>query len=651
MAKKLTNIIIFSFLLIVFGFLNSQAQVNEVWKKNLENPVIWQKVSTFGNYMVCTSSELAAVNPETGEIIWSNSEFGGISEMQIEELSGSPLMSVNQNDIIYMIDPFSGKVKFNSSEAGISELKTKQVLYKANGILAAGKNSDGEPLMLMVDMGSGEIVWKIEEKFGRIVTLNELSEKELLIVTLFKNYKINSETGEIIWKNSTSAEAEQLDNMGAFGSLLAGVAEQAVADEDIVINFYQHPNKEIFIIAAENKNESQSSSGQTSVSYSNNYSAFNLSDGSRLWNAPIEMKGKLGTLAFYNDGIILLPDDGNRTKINFFNMQTAEGSWGKKGRGIAIKGGIYKHLKTKNGFLLISQSGDKNYLNFLDPNQGMISFDKPVKINGEVIATIESTKGILYITTNEVNILNPATGELIFDKSIQTSPSLIEQKEHNLFLFDTREGVIKSIDINAATVKNISTEELKFEGKEAPSKLELREKGILVSSEQNIAMFDYNGSKAFQNYFEAPREPGLKRALLYAQAARAAYISANSYYAAGALQSAAPDVKEEDAFSGAVVEGFGMVYEELGNAASDFAKQSFQQANARFKATAQGRDFMIIFGKIEKDNVLFKVNKDTGKAEGTINLGKEKEPVYAVDDVTGQVFYRTSESEITSYKL
>ena len=154
-----------------------------------------------------------------------------------------------------------------------------------------------------------------------------------------------------------------------------------------------------------------------------------------------------------------------------------------------------------------------------------------------------------------------------------------------------------------------------------------------------------------KKYYEAPREPGLKRALLYAQAARAAYISANAYYASGVLQAAAPEIKKEDAFDGAIVEGFGQVYGELGDAASDFAKQSFQQANARFKATSEGRDFIIIFGKIEKDNVLLKVNKDMGEVEGTINLGKEKEPVYAVDDVTGQVFYKTNETQITSYKL
>ncbi len=649
MIKKLTFIL--SLALMLVAWTNSLAQVNELWKKDLTGNLLWQQVNSYGNYIVCTNSELASFNPETGEKIWSSQQFANISNTQLQEMAGSPLLSINQGEAVTLIDPFSGDIKFNSSQAGISELKTTEVLYLANGILVAGKNLEGKPLMLMIDMASGKTAWQIEEKFGRIVTVNEFSDQELLIVTLFNIYKINSKTGDIIWKSATSKAAEKLQDMGAFGSLLQGVAEQVVADEDIKVNFYMQPMKGVFVIAGESKDESQTSSGQTTIRYENNYTAFNISDGSMLWENPITMNGQLGDFTFYKNELIILPNNGNRTKINSFDVKTAEGKWGKKGRGTAIKGGIYQHVKTEKGILLISQAGEKNYLNFLDPAQGLITFEKPVRIRGEVIRTVQSPKGILYITTKEINILNSSTGELFFDKSIQTLPGLFVQKENEIYAFDTKENLVKLIDINAGTVKNVSSVALKFEGKESPNTLELKEKGIFISSEQNVAMIDYSGTLLYQKYYEAPREPGLKRALLYAQAARAAYIGVNSYYAAGVLQSAAPDIKEEDAVSGAIVEGFGQVYEELGNAASDFAKQSFQQANARFKATAQGRDFIIILGKIDKDNALFKVNKDTGETEGNINLGKEKDPKYAVDDITGQVFKKTGETQITSYKL
>jgi hypothetical protein len=58
---------------------------------------------------------------------------------------------------------------------------------------------------------------------------------------------------------------------------------------------------------------------------------------------------------------------------------------------------------------------------------------------------------------------------------------------------------------------------------------------------------------------------------------------------------------------------------------------------------------MFIMSKQEKDIVLLKVSKTTGKVSGKINLGKDREPLYAVDDITGQVYYQTGEAALTSY--
>ena len=117
------------------------------------------------------------------------------------------------------------------------------------------------------------------------------------------------------------------------------------------------------------------------------------------------------------------------------------------------------------------------------------------------------------------------------------------------------------------------------------------------------------------------------------------------------MQAAAPEVSKDDAMTGAMVDAIGQAYGQLGDAATDFAKSSFRQANARFKATAQGRDFMIILSQRDKLIGLVKVNKDTGEEEGSIDLGKEREPEYAVDDVMGKVFLRVGSNTLVSYKL
>lgn len=647
--KKKISISLFMLISIVMSL---NAQVKEVWKTNLDGSIVWQQVNSFGNFLVCTSNELTSINPETGEKVWANKNFANISESQVEQQNGSPLMFIDLNNTISMVEPYSGEVKFNSSVEGFKEILTKEVLFKSNSILIAGNDSKGSPIMLMIDIATGKTIWKIQEKFGKIITVKELSKDELIIVTLFNIYKIKSADGKVIWKSATSKEAEQISSMGALGGLMQGFAEKAASDAQINMQFYMNPSNTIFILGAEVKSERQGTQGSTPVvTYSNSYTAFKVDDGKRVWTNPIEMSGKFGCVEFYEEGFMVLPADGNSTKINCFNMATGTGMWGKKGKGVNVKGSIYSILKVDNGYLIISMWGEKNYLNFLNPAQGLLTFEKSVKINGEVIRTLKSSKGILYITSDEINILNTTTGDLAFEKSVPTSSNLVEQKENTLYVFDTKENLIKSIDIEAGTVKNLTSVELKFEGKEKPSKLEVLKNGIFLSSEQNVALFDFNGALVYKNYYEAPREPGLKRALLLAQGIRAAYIGANAYYAAGKLQSTSAEVKNNDAVTGAIAEGFGKAYESIGNQASDFATKSIQQAFARFKASAQGRDFVIIFSKIDKNNALLKINKITGEIDGSINLGEEKQPVYAVDDVTGQVFLKKGETEVVSYKL
>ena len=199
---------------------------------------------------------------------------------------------------------------------------------------------------------------------------------------------------------------------------------------------------------------------------------------------------------------------------------------------------------------------------------------------------------------------------------------------------------------------NVLTAGIKFEGKEAPQNIEIRDNGILVSSSQNLALVGFDGKIAYQKYFEAPREPGIIRALQYAQAVRASYVSAAAYSASASFQSAGQQAKaNDDQSSGVLLEGIGSAYGELGNAYSDFAKKSWQAASARFKATHNADNYTVVLTKQDKNNVLMKINKITGASEGTIDLGKDNAPNYIMDGVTGIVFYSAGSGAVVGYKF
>ena len=83
-----------------------------------------------------------------------------------------------------------------------------------------------------------------------------------------------------------------------------------------------------------------------------------------------------------------------------------------------------------------------------------------------------------------------------------------------------------------------------------------------------------------------------------------------------------------------------------------YAKKAFSQAAARFKATLRGRDYvMTMVAGDKKNHGLVKVSKDTGEIVATIDMGKDKQPKYGVDDISGRVIYRPAESQVVCYQL
>ena len=651
--------LIFFLLFIVNVNLCFGQQVKPQWTQTIPEGVNWQMVTSFGNYVVGTSKGLVGLNPDKGEALWRNNQFGLVSADQVKQIGSSALLAVNFGTSVYILDPFSGEIKFDSKSAGVNEIRDQQVLYQSNGILVSGRNAENKDILLMSSMADGKEKWKIEDDFGRFVIASELSPKELLIVTLYYNYKVNPVDGKIIWKNDISAANKQMENMGAFGALMKQAASNMAQNIDINVQFYKHPSKPIFYVASEQEGKPASTGGFTTTtttgsgpSYHTTYSAFDLTNGDRIWEKPLDLSGKIGGVYFDERGIVIMPDDGSNTKVNSYDYASKEGQWGKKGRGVNVKGGIYSYSKVKDGLVLVSQNASgKNFISFLSQSTMELTFDKPVQIDGTMVYSEITPKGLFFVTSEELNILDITTGKLLLDKGIRTTPSLTAQKENMIYVFDQREGVVKEFDKNTAALKIVSGE-IKFEGKESPSNLELRDNGILVSSSQNLALVDFDGKSIFQKYFEAPREPGIIRALQYANAVRAAYIGAAAYTASAAFQSAGQQAKaNNEQGTGVILEGVGAAYGELGNAASDFAKKSFQAANARFKATQSANDFTVVLTKQDKNNVLMKVNKNTGATEGSIDLGKDNAPNYTMDGVTGQVFYSAGDNKIVGYKF
>jgi len=84
-----------------------------------------------------------------------------------------------------------------------------------------------------------------------------------------------------------------------------------------------------------------------------------------------------------------------------------------------------------------------------------------------------------------------------------------------------------------------------------------------------------------------------------------------------------------------------------------YSHQSATLATKRFKASlaVPGSVFMLTRAPDGNGNILLQLDKDSGQPRSRVLLGKEREPVYAVDDVAGMLFLRTAPTTIVGYRL
>jgi outer membrane protein assembly factor BamB len=633
-------------LLILITCLSALSHA-EKWKMLPPGTLQWQHITPIGDLLIGTSKGLHGVNEENGQLDWSINELAGISASDISPVSGSPFYSARKGLDMYMFDPNTGKLVFDSNTVGIREVKATFFIYDQDSVLVSGTSLfTNMSSIVLVDLATGNKKWIKEVDYDRILAVQSMDAEHILLISLFDMYKYHVETGELVWKRETTESMAGFENTG-FGEFLKAAAEVIVADMEFKMDYKTSLDGKSFYVLSGDDDGSKAS-----------YFAFDRATGDRLWSK--EYYNYNGKVVLLDKGMLTLSENsyGSTTnpwgyKINLLDYASGEGLYGKKGKGLKLKAGVSNYIQTDSGMLISVAKGDKAYLYLLDLDKGEFVHKKPTKMNGSLVALYEAPAGILCFTTEEINLLDLKSGKFLFKKPIKSLPQLTKKQGDNIYAYDTKAKLIKLIDINSGQITQLGKDKVKFEGKEKPEKLELREGGVLLSSSQNIMMIDFEGKKVFHEVYPAPAHNGWVRALYYMQGVHASVASAQSYYVSGAAAASTQtsEYKEAGKATQSLVQGIGQGYAEAGDQAQSVAIDSFKRANERFKASSQNDDVVIMLTKISKNTALVKLSKDTGEKIGQIDLGKEKEPNYTLDPVTGDVYLQEEANILSAHAL
>jgi outer membrane protein assembly factor BamB len=670
---------------LLMGFLsyslygNAQPKTAPSWSAKFKSSINWQRVHSLGYLMVSTNDGLYGINPNDGKIIWENKNFPALNPDSFQEVQGTEFVTIafltEKSSTIPMqaiIEVVTGKVLFDSKKEQIGVL-SRHVLPSSNRLLVIGVRPNTLAASLfMYDIVSGTQLWANDDLFkadqpatkgflGKLQAMGQqLSNLQSLtsepvempdqtMIITHPNYviRINSADGKVVWKNSITPST----------------------DGQVYFSPYK---KGIVYVGTEV--ESDTGSGFTSSSgakeepkkfYTNLYYAFDLEKGTPLWKQPAKENDKLNQVIMHEKGIIICPFSTQKPTINLINYETGQTTWGNKGKGVKAQGSVVSYITTPKGILITTafdnawgKSSEEYFLNILDPNTGTLKYEKSVKLKGDLISSELLPKGLLFTTTREVNILDTNTGTLVWSNSIEAGvlysgekrPFPTATKGDKLYVYSPKESGVFEVDKTNATVKKITSTKIEFSGKETPKAIDIVGDGILLYSDQNIMKLSFDGLLKYAKYYPAPRQPALMRALLMANAVRAAYIgAAASMYSAAFAQAAE---KTTDPGGKALGQGLSQGFGELGNAGFAYSSRAMKEFNARYKASKNTPNFVMMMTTQEKKgNQLVQVNKMNGEIVSAVDIKNDKEPEYDVDQIYNYVYYRPNGSEIVCYKL
>ncbi len=639
------------------------------WTLKMKGDIRWQQVTPAGALLVSTDAALSGLDIERGQVTWEKPELGGLPADSVRMVEGSLLMEAARPGLLVIFDPVTGAVVFDSRRPGLAQIVTRRVLPQSGTLLVHGRPVGAGPAVVaLYDLVTGEQRWASEALFeqtdpkkkglgglmqGLVRAASEATALEVLqagpdmivVHTLIGLRGLDARTGAVRWS-------------AALPTARAG-----------------NPARHVRLYPSLNKPD------RIYVSFDDRLMAYRLADGQALWSKPATVEGWVHDIVEHPDGIVILPESppadqatGNVRIVNGvvqtgLNVARYEDGTTIAAKPLRMRGTVTDAMIAGGSAVLAVDAESRTFVNVLDVATATVRLKKDVKIKGQLAYAELTPAGLLYIsrpdaaTNAEVNVIDLGTGEPKFKDAIESGKPL-SSGDYNaaryslhhvvegttLYVFASHDHRLYAVDRNAGTFRALGGE-IKLQGGEDPIDMEIRPAGIVLIAPQNLVVVARDGQVKQQVYYPAPQLPGLLRALYRINAVRAGLYGAAASAYGDAFAQASRTATDSNARR--LTGQLATAYSQGGAQLTGYSHQAAALASKRFRAslTVPGSVFMLTRAPEGNGNVLLQIDKDSGQPRARVDLGKEREPVYAVDDVAGMLFLRTAAGTLVGYRL
>ncbi len=607
----------------------------QAWNIGFDREINWFNLTSLGTVIVSTDDALYSLDPVTGKENWKLDQFAKVSKANYNGIKGSPYIAILEGSVFNMkqniVDISQGKVVCNTKELGLSYVTKRLPIPNLGALLFAGQNNKGVALML-VNLLNGQATWTINSVFEKIteqmVADPLYTNNSIIIATNRRLYKLDATTGALQWKIDYDTKT---DIPLAGQKVVSDDKESTQANDDS-----KKASMKETMAAAVSTVFGKFVTLNDKVAYYYNtqtITAIDIATGNITW-PKTKLDDPIANVLFDDNGILVATDD-KKSELMLFDYATGNAKWAEP---LKIAGRIssIKLTGTKLAVGAAKQNG-RNMVSVVDIISGKSLTASPLKVDGFILdLRIIDNVGLLYRTNQECNILDLNTGKEQWPKSIKYASGGLGLDKGDLTYFIADNSIY---EVNNTNGNHKEFASKKFGKDEIFRTIELMDNGIVVTSDQNVAMIDYAGKLVYHAYHPAPGISTFGKIMNIAAMGVSMAASASEGYQAGASGYGTSSYKN------------GM---ERADRWSNVASAAMSDMSKRFKASANAKNYKLILTKVTTTDDsgvgLVRVNKQTGKVDGKVVLD-DKKPDYLFDEIDNILFYKDGNKKLVAYNF
>lgn len=615
-------------IVVLFSTLFAHAQTKK-WSLKTDSKVNWTQVAPSGNIILGTSKGLVHVSELDGKASWTFSSMGSLEEESIAFIPNTLLLRISRingklkEEVI--LNEESGKVIFDSKAQNL-EIGKDYMLGQSGYLLIQGLQGLSSSIMLL-NPSTGQQIWQKTDLFGKsifseVIDGSPLERDSLTMILATRGgrsgggiYCMSLQSGDILWKADLP--------------VVKG-AQTSTQTETRLLKSFTQPGLFYFL------------RGSLIMGYA-------IADGKPVWSQPAKQRGLPSKLIYDIEGLIAASDiDPNNTMFRptamMYEYSSGNSIWAEP---LKLSGGILQYRYTDQGLVVaMINSGQNTVVNLLDISAGVFRWKEPLELKG-VLEALEVEGGVVYARTSMEELIStlqdgiPISTEKV--KGEKDKPLLSLLKNGQYFTYSPKTEILYVTNLNSKSQQPLIKQKIDFEQSEQPTRIDEVGNLIVLSSAQTVMGISEAGEIRYKSFFPAAGISGWKKAL-YATSAMLNTFDAMRYKELevkankASAQMKTPQGRQlADAFA------------QLGNKGASIrmnqASQEFALLSKRFKASAGVNKYHFLLTKLKSGEfTLIGIDKQSGKTIAEINLGKQKQPKYELDEIS-KLIYLLGESE------